>query len=572
MSNKTLPTTGSTNWGETLNNFLTQSLDNTNGGGINKFDTFSQRPTTLGADDKGKTYLYTQTGNFHQWTGTEWKVLNESVINVKDYGAVGDGVSDDTVAIQKAVDVVPKSGISPATVFIPKGNYIITLRLNITTQLNLIGEGLTTVIRANNTDAIYCKADLVNIEGFRILTNSLIKTNSADNITQYTAIYIEKGWITVKNVDITGFWAKGIHCYGLIKSRIEQVRLEVGAAQSVVNQGSIGIYCEYSVNNLIENCTMGGYDKSICFSGVAGDRANGPVINVSKGDRADHANEGWTISNCFFIISNYSVYVDKGIRNYKNEDKDGKIYEYSKDYPGILHLDASNNVFDFNKLAAIYIEFASSVKMHSNWLAAWDDASWVGIQIGSVYNAVITNNTIVNNLDGIAGQQAVSVGYGSNLVIANNNFRTPVGGEIKGENVVLYGNVFDGEGTSIISTVASTTFVNQIIVDGGNTTARSILQTKNNNTVLKWDTELDTTGRFVVADLTNSIQKIIVKPKADGNITMYAGALGINTETPTAPLHVMNLQEFADNTSAKTAGLTAGAFYRTGDLLKVVHD
>ena len=66
-----LPTLGQANWGETLNNFLTQSLDNTNGGGINKFDTFSLRPTTLGADDKGKTYLYTQTGNFHQWTGTE---------------------------------------------------------------------------------------------------------------------------------------------------------------------------------------------------------------------------------------------------------------------------------------------------------------------------------------------------------------------------------------------------------------------------------------------------------------------------------------------------------------------
>ena len=85
-----LPTLGQANWGETLNNFLTQSLDNNNGGGINKFDIFSLRPTTLGADDKGKTYLYTQTGNFHQWTGTEWKVLNESVINVKDYGAVGD--------------------------------------------------------------------------------------------------------------------------------------------------------------------------------------------------------------------------------------------------------------------------------------------------------------------------------------------------------------------------------------------------------------------------------------------------------------------------------------------------
>ena len=58
MPTNRLPTPGSDsgNWGTLLNGFLTQSLDNTNGGGINKFEQFSQRPT-LTADDKGKTYL-----------------------------------------------------------------------------------------------------------------------------------------------------------------------------------------------------------------------------------------------------------------------------------------------------------------------------------------------------------------------------------------------------------------------------------------------------------------------------------------------------------------------------------
>jgi hypothetical protein len=145
MPNKTLPTTGSTNWGETLNNFLTQSLDNTNGGGINKFDIFSLRPTTLGADDKGKTYLYTQTGNIHQWTGTEWRILNESVINVKDYGAVGDGVADDSVFIDLAVDVaVLRQG---GTIYFPKGTYLIvdrTIRFANNTQY--LGSGRESTI------------------------------------------------------------------------------------------------------------------------------------------------------------------------------------------------------------------------------------------------------------------------------------------------------------------------------------------------------------------------------------------------------------------------------------------
>ena len=50
-----------------------------------------------------------------------------------------------------------------------------------------------------------------------------------------------------------------------------------------------------------------------------------------------------------------------------------------------------------------------------------------------------------------------------------------------------------------------------------------------------------------------------------------SGDVGIGTATPTAALQVVGLAEHADNAAALTAGLTAGAFYRTGDLLKVVH-
>ena len=63
-----------------------------------------------------------------------------------------------------------------------------------------------------------------------------------------------------------------------------------------------------------------------------------------------------------------------------------------------------------------------------------------------------------------------------------------------------------------------------------------------------------------VADATVDVMTLL----GDGNV-------GIGTATPTAALQVVGLAEHADNAAALTAGLTAGAFYRTGDLLKVVH-
>jgi hypothetical protein len=52
------------------------------------------------------------------------------------------------------------------------------------------------------------------------------------------------------------------------------------------------------------------------------------------------------------------------------------------------------------------------------------------------------------------------------------------------------------------------------------------------------------------------------------------GFVGINTAVPKAPLHVVGLPQYANNASAITGGLSAGAFYRTGgdpDSLCVVH-
>jgi Pectate lyase superfamily protein len=148
MPNKSIPQLGDSNWGTPLNAHISQ-LQNPTNGGINTFEQFSYRPTNLTADDAGRTYLYTQTGNLHQWTGTNWKVLNESVINVKDYGAVGDGVADDTAAIQSCFGTVADTFKS---VYLSNGTYKITNKIKVPNAVKINGESRfgTVILNAGN--------------------------------------------------------------------------------------------------------------------------------------------------------------------------------------------------------------------------------------------------------------------------------------------------------------------------------------------------------------------------------------------------------------------------------------
>jgi hypothetical protein len=146
MPLKSIPQLGDSNWGTPLNAHISQ-LQNPANGAINSFDQFSGRPTNLTSDDAGKTYLYTQTGNIHQWNGNTWKVLNESVINVKDYGAVGDGVTDDTVAVQSVANIAKTIKKS---IFIPNGIFLIDNTIEVS-GLEIFGNSISnSIIKATN--------------------------------------------------------------------------------------------------------------------------------------------------------------------------------------------------------------------------------------------------------------------------------------------------------------------------------------------------------------------------------------------------------------------------------------
>lgn len=86
------------------------------------------------------------------------------------------------------------------------------------------------------------------------------------------------------------------------------------------------------------------------------------------------------------------------------------------------------------------------------------------------------------------------------------------------------------------------------------------------------DPRIDNTNGTVYSIYNNSVSP-----------SYYAGRLGINVNAPAAKIHVVKAateltpaiiegcNEYADNAAALSAGLPAGALYRTGDVLKIVH-
>ena len=96
--------------------------------------------------------VYNQGGSNAVTTNVKAKL--QEFVSVKDFGAVGDGVTDDTAAIQAAIDALPASG---GQVYVPAGKYLVTSGLVTTVRVKLVGDG-NSVIAASPSPSEIIKA------------------------------------------------------------------------------------------------------------------------------------------------------------------------------------------------------------------------------------------------------------------------------------------------------------------------------------------------------------------------------------------------------------------------------
>ena len=307
-------------------------------------------------------------------------MIKGDVLNVLDFGAIGDGITDDTAAIQAAIN----SGIAnDKAVFIPAGTYILAGVLTGGANLHLFGEGVGLTILQKKTSST---GHILDILGTTPKYNIDINNITFDCNLVDAGIYCEY----INNAIFSNCEIKNTPFWGLVVGK------NISTSSTIVNNNVTIQNCVFdnntqtyehvlvfnSENVLVDNC----YFKTA---------ANGIGVGLYQ----------WTtnvtVSNCYFTDLNKAVYYSVTCNNTKfinctfKHNKEGVQGGNESDNGlfGISHV--YNITFDTCYFEDIY------------------DASYA-LQLGRTNGAIVNNCTFYNN-------------YGSGILINDRGIGTAAG-------------------------------------------------------------------------------------------------------------------------------------------------
>lgn len=138
------------------NDVLVRTWDNI--GGSSAADALAADLANTTNNAKGDALIgFRQSNNSGFITGAVARTVNaklQEIVSVKDFGAVGDGITNDSAAVQAAVDAIKFT--TGGTIYFPVGTYLCNAIIDGNKDIDLLGDGPASVIKSalNNEFAI----------------------------------------------------------------------------------------------------------------------------------------------------------------------------------------------------------------------------------------------------------------------------------------------------------------------------------------------------------------------------------------------------------------------------------
>jgi len=189
------------------------------------------------------------------------------VVSAAAFGAKGDDVTDDTVAIQAALDAVDAGG----TVVIPSGIYKITAALNVATPVRITGKG--TIHQTSSAHGLTVSADGVTIDGITLTgrhSGAVTLDVDEDAVHVFGASVSEPvTGLIVRNVTISGWGMYGVQMKWVEDFTVSGCRIErVGYAGISGLSALRGLICDNLISDIAPGSSGNMYGVALSHAEV----------------------------------------------------------------------------------------------------------------------------------------------------------------------------------------------------------------------------------------------------------------------------------------------------------------
>lgn len=326
--------------------------------------------------------------------------------NVKDYGAIGDGITDDRNAIQSAIDDCFNNG--GGTVYLPKGEYILKSYLEWKSNVNLIGVGVGKSILKTKSDT--------EVLGFSAIEWNRSMYNESNPISNCTFRDFEIDGSGL-SVSVVSWRGKGIFLIGVRDCYFENLIIRETCAtglgiDALYNVSINNVYCINCGRTWVKPQT----EENLGCAGIG--------IGTNMGD-----GEYFTITNCITLgCGNMGIFLE-----------DQTLKPFYKQTSII-----ANNIVLNGKNVGIGVRGVQNMNIFNNHI----EGNVYGIEFSRKNeNINIKGNTIIKNQYGIYNNSVTDTSIDiednkieNNTICGIKYVNTTTLGTIKKQDTVLKGN------------------------------------------------------------------------------------------------------------------------------------